>query len=228
MRIKSLKHIPLDFKYTIMALLQNRTEAAERLLIRLADYLTNETLIYAIPGGGIPIAFVTAKAMAKPIDIVMAKKIGHPINPEYAIGAVSPDSEFINIREGIPDKYIDVQVETIREQLQEKYTYFMGDHQGPEVKDKSVIIFDDGIATGNSMLAAVRVIWEKDPSSVMVATPVISPQALLKIQQVANEVIYLHAPEPFISVGTHYADFPQLTDEEVKNQLYDAYHYAEG
>lgn len=180
-----------------MALLQNRAEAAERLLIMLAEYLTNDAILLAIPRGGVPIAHVIAKAIAKPIDIVMAKKIGHPINPEYAIGAVSPDTEFIQIREGVSEKYLKDQIETIRKKLIEKYAYFIGDHHPKPIQGKTAVILDDGIATGNSMLAAIRFVRIEQPAKLVVATPVISLDALQTLQKEADEVVYLYAPDPF-------------------------------
>ena len=211
-----------------MKLLQNRSEAAEKLLHMLSEDLGDDTVLLAIPRGGVPIAHVIAKALAKPIDIVMAKKIGHPVNPEYAIGAVSQDAEFISTREGIPDHYITEQIKTIRSEMEKKYEYFMGNRPSTDINGKTALILDDGIATGNSMMAALRVIQAQEPSSLIIVTPVISRDALDKFQEIADKVVYLHAPEPFISVGIHYEDFPQMTDEEVKNQLDDAYHYAKG
>ncbi|WP_057937809.1 phosphoribosyltransferase [Algoriphagus resistens] len=209
-----------------MALLQNRAEAAERLLIMMAEYLTNDVILLAIPRGGVPIAHVIAKTIAKPIDIVMVKKIGHPMYPEYAIGSVSPDTEFIQIREGVSEKYLKGQIETIRKKLLEKYGYFIGDHRPQTIQNKTAVILDDGIATGNSMLAAVRFVRAEQPAHLVVAAPIISLDALQKLQKEADEVVYLYAPDPFLSVGRHYEEFQQLTDQEVKLLLNDAYNHA--
>lgn len=202
-----------------MALLKNRAEAAEKLYSLLSEHLNDEIELLAIPRGGVPIAFVLADAIKKSIDILMVKKIGHPIHPEYAIGAVSPNSEIIDIKEGISEKYIQTQIESLRKSFQQRYDYFMENQKPKDIKGKTVVILDDGIATGNSMLAAIHLVRSKEPIKIIVATPVIAPETIKKLKEVADEVVYLHAPEPFISVGTHYEEFPQLTDQQVIVQL---------
>tara|TARA_R110002020_G_scaffold254617_1_gene468347 strand:+ start:29474 stop:30109 length:636 start_codon:yes stop_codon:yes gene_type:complete len=209
-----------------MALLKNRAEAAERLLILLAEYITDDVELFAIPRGGVPIAYVIAKAIGKQIEVVMVKKIGHPAHPEYAIGAVTLQTEIITIQEGIPASYIQSQIKSIRKKLEERYTYFMGNMEPNAIRGKTVIIVDDGIATGNSMLAAIQLIRSEGPKKIIVAAPIIPPDTMQKLQLDADEVVYLYAPEPFLSVGRHYDEFRQLTDQQVKLQLSEAYSYA--
>jgi putative phosphoribosyl transferase len=214
------------------AIFQNRIDAGEKLAKRLSwlkqDQLKEERsqqsiIILAIPRGGVIIGDVIASELDAKLDIVVSRKIGAPNNPELAIGAVMPDGsyfinqEIINIL-NIPEEYIQIQAhEQIKEIDRRLMSYRGSKEYDNEFEDKIVVLVDDGIATGATMLASAQWIKNKQHcKKLVIAVPVAPREILDDLNQVADEVIVLYSPLSFEAVGQFYQDFSQVSDNEVK------------
>jgi predicted phosphoribosyltransferase len=193
----------------------DRNDAAIKLAKKLEKYSNTNGVVLAIPRGGVPIGNIISKKLGLPLELVLSKKIGHPRNPEFAIGSVSLDGALID------DHVMDVSMEYIRTEadrllgiLKEKYKMYMGDRKPTDLKNKTVIIVDDGVATGNTILATVEAIKKKSPKEIIIAVPVASRSAAIKLSKVADEFICLLTPDYFMGVGQFYQDFSQVTDQD--------------
>lgn len=193
----------------------NRSEAGRRLLSMLRKYQNIPGVILAVPRGGIPVAYEVAKELNIPLEIVLVKKLGHPANNEYAIGAVGLHDSFVIPHEDVTEQYIGEETKRVRRRLMEMKKKFMGDKDPENIKGKTVIIIDDGIATGNTLLATIRILRKSHPAKIIVAAPVASQSAIEKLRKEADEIVTLMIPETFYGVGAFYEDFRQLTDEKV-------------
>ena len=197
----------------------NRYDAASRLAPLLAKYKNKEGVILAVPRGGVPIGYYLAKYLDFPLDLLMTKKIGHPANEEFAIGAVGLEESIVDNTYDIPQDYIEQETSRIRKSLAERYKEFMDDKEPLDIKNKIAIVVDDGIATGKTILVTLKLLRAKNPKKVIVAVPVSSVEAAMQIAKEADEFICLYTPEPFYGVGRFYKDFSQTSDEEVKSLL---------
>lgn len=200
-------------------ILKDRTEAGFLLSEKLKKYQDTNSVILAVPRGGVPVGFVISKILHLPLDIVLAKKIGHPSNKEFAIGAVSMDSMILDEHSDIPKKYIDNEIIRLRQQLDEKYGRYMGDRKPLAIENKNVILVDDGIATGNTLLSCITMLRKKNPSKIIVAVPVLPFDTVPLFEKNADEFIYLTASKYFRGVGSFYEEFNQVEDEEVIQML---------
>ena len=200
-------------------ILKDRTEAGFLLSEKLKKYQDTNSVILAVPRGGVPVGFVISKILHLPLDIVLAKKIGHPSNKEFAIGAVSMDSMILDEHSDIPKKYIDNEIIRLRQQLDEKYGRYMGDRKPLAIENKNVILVDDGIATGNTLLSCITMLRKKNPSKIIVAVPVLPFDTVPLFEKNADELIYLTASKYFRGVGSFYEKFNQVEDEEVIQML---------
>lgn len=203
-------------------ILKDRIEAGLLLSDKLKKYQNSNTVILAVPRGGIPIGYEIAKKLNLPLDIILSKKIPHPLNKEFAIGAVSLDSMIIDEYLNIPNHYINDEIIRLRELLQEKYKLYRGNRKSLNIKGKNVIIVDDGIATGNTLLASIDMLRKKNPERIIVAVPVIPNERVKIFQQKTDEFVYLIAPNNFRAVGQFYEQFNQVEDEEVIQILNEA------
>lgn len=194
---------------------KNRTDAGLKLAFELRRFATNNCVVCAIPRGGVPVAFEVAASLHLPMQLVLAKKIGHPVNKEYAIGAASLNGYFVWADEGVSDEYVHEEVDQIQSRLQEMNMKFSKDHTNFSLKEKTLLVIDDGIATGNTMLATIQLLRKEEPSKIVVAVPVASSLAYRQLQKDADEVVCLHIAESFTGVGAFYDDFSQVNDEEV-------------
>lgn len=201
-------------------MLKNRKEAAQQLSDRLEHYSGKDGVVLAIPRGGIPIGYEIARKLNWPLDIVLSKKIGHPTNKEYAIGAVSLTGYVLNHDVPVPKDYIEDEVARIRTELQNKYHKYLDDQDPEIITDKIVILTDDGVATGQTLLSTIDLLRRDKPSKIVVAVPVSSSNALKKIEEQVDEVICLLTPEDFRAVGQFYESFDQVSDEEVMDLLH--------
>ncbi len=198
---------------------QDRFEAGKLLARKLAAYKTKkDTVLLAIPRGALQLGSVLAKELQLPLDIVLTKKIPAPDNPEAAIGAVSLRGELLDeslIRlEGISAEYLASQITELRRKLKERAVLYRGKQKPLSLRGKTVIIVDDGVAMGSTMLAAIAFVRQERPKKIIVAIPVGSAEAVAKLKQKADEVICLHTPEFFYAIGAFYREFPQVEDEE--------------
>lgn len=194
---------------------KNRTDAALQLIPYLSKYKNANTLILGVPRGGVPIAYHIAKYYNFPLELLMIKKIGHPSNPEFAIGAVSPEDHIIDERQNISKTYVDEQIKLIRNNLEERYNLFMGNKSSIDFKDKTLIIVDDGIATGNTILSSISMLRKRKPAKIVIAVPVAPPDTARRLIKEVDDFICPYLPDEFFGVGYHYQDFSQVTDDEV-------------
>lgn len=207
-------------------LFKNRKEAADILIPYLDRYRNKNSIVLAIPRGGVPIAYAVAKAYSWPMDLLMAKKIGHPTHPEFAIGAVTPEDYSIDDHTDVPQSYVDTEVHRIQKSLKDKYRQFTEGRKPINIENKTAIIIDDGLATGNTILAAIEVLRKQNPAKIVVAIPVAPWESAEKIRQYVDDFVCLYTPQPFFGVGTHYSDFAQVSDEEVMKLLRNAHRFA--
>ena len=203
----------------------NRREAGKELATRLLTYRGRpDVVVLALPRGGVPVGFEVAEALDAPLDIFLVRKLGMPGHPEFAIGAIASGgvrvlSEDVIRWYGIPER----QIESIaREELAELRRREQEYRQGRALTDlqrRTVILVDDGLATGSSMRAAVQAVRAHTPARVVVAVPVGAPSTCQEFADITDETICARTPEPFSAVGLWYRDFSQTTDEEVRALL---------
>jgi predicted phosphoribosyltransferase len=164
----------------------------------------------------VPVASVIARTLGFVVDLIMVKKIGHPRYKEYAIGAVSLEDSFVLYHPEVSEMYVQEEIEYIRRQLRAKYQSLMGDHPPVSPKDKTVILVDDGIATGHTMRAAIRMLRKQRPEMIVLAAPVASAAAIRELSKEADAIQCPLIPPSFKAVGQFYKRFTQMSDEEVK------------
>jgi len=197
----------------------NRYDAAMQLATRLEKYKNEDGVILAVPRGGVPIGYYLAKHLGFGLDLLMTKKLGHPANEEFAIGAVGIESIIIEEAYQIPKEYIQQQTKRLRQELIDRYRKFMGGREPAILKNKIVIVVDDGVATGRTILTTLKMLRSKEPKKLVVAVPVASMQAAARIKKEVDDFICLFIPNPFYGVGRFYEDFSQTSDEEVVTLL---------
>jgi putative phosphoribosyl transferase len=194
---------------------RDRIEAGFLLALKLKKYKDEPGIVLAVPRGGVPVAYAVARELGFPMEIILTKKIGHPMNKEYAIGAASLTDYFIIPHENVTQEYIEKELKRIRTRLKEMYTLFMGDKEPESLKGKTVIVIDDGIATGNTLLATVNVLRKSDPGKIIIGVPVASKEAAKKLSKKVDEIVAVLIPEEFYGVAAFYEDFKQVSDKEV-------------
>lgn len=194
---------------------KNRYDAAIQLAQRLKKYKNEDGVLLAVPRGGVPIGYYLAQDLDFALDLLMTKKIGHPFHKEYAIGAVGLEDSILEETIDMPEGYWDSETARIRQQLKKQYKKFMGRDEPVAIRGKVVIVVDDGIATGRTILATLKMLRRKQPRKLIVAVPVCSQEAAERIEKEVDDFICLYKPSPFYGVGMHYADFTQVDDEEV-------------
>ena len=198
----------------------NREAAGLLLADRLKSYIDAHAIVLAVPRGGVPVASAVARKLNLPLQLVLTKKIGHPANPEYAIGAADTKDFFINAGTNIPEAYISSEVARVQGRLKELANRCCGDIPQLSLKDRTVMIIDDGIATGRTLMASVHLIRKENPAKIIVAVPVAPIEAINSLREVADQVVSLLVPRNFSGVGQFYEDFSQVSDEEVSRLLH--------
>ena len=204
----------------------DRYDAALRLIPLLEKYKNKRGVVLAVPRGGVPLGYYIAKNFNFPLELMLTKKIGHPASEEYAIGAVSLEGEIVEPPFDISGEYIQNEIKRIRQSLKERYRKFMGDRKPVDLKHKIVIVVDDGIATGNTILAAIKMMQKQKPEKIVVAVPVSPPETARKIKKQVDDFICLYTPAEFFGVGQFYKDFSEVSDEEVIRLLREANNFA--
>lgn len=199
---------------------KDRFDAGEKLAQALKKYKDKDAVILAIPRGGLEIGNVVAKKLKLPLDVVLTKKIGHPLHKEYAIGAVSLEGSIVS-DPNIPKDMVDEEIKRLQSDLKKKYKLYVGKRKPVDIKDKIVIIVDDGIATGRTMLVTIDLVKHHNPKKVIVAIPVGAPDSIETLKE-RVEVVCLSAPFGFFAVGQFYANFDQVSDESAIELLNDA------
>lgn len=190
-------------------------DAGIQLAKALERFRGTDAVLLAIPRGGVPVAGEVAKVLHLPLDILLTKKIGHPQQPELAIGAASLHGMLLDPRFHVPRAYIDAEVQRIRSLLQEREAGYRSGRAALDVNGRTAIIVDDGIATGYTVRAAIELLRQAGATRVVVAVPVAAWQTVEMLRELADEVICLEVPEELHAIGAHYEDFAQVSDGEV-------------
>lgn len=203
----------------------NRREAGRELARRLAHYARlPDTLVLALPRGGVPVAFEVARALEAPLDVFVVRKLGVPAQEEVAMGAIAPGgvtvlSETLIQALGIPQRAVSEAIAREQKELERRELLYREGRPRPDVRDRTVILVDDGLATGSTMRAAASALRRLGARRIVVAAPVAAAQTCEEFRQEVDEVVCVHTPEPFRALGMWYADFSQTSDDEVRELL---------
>lgn len=198
---------------------EDRFHAAELLADRLTRYKDRpDAIILAIPRGALQIGYILARKLNLPLDVVLTKKIGSPGNPEFAIAATSRQGDVV-IRDEVfktPEwqAYIKEQAELLKPELDKKFLQYHPSGESTELKDKTVIIVDDGVATGNTLISAIELIKKQDPAKIVIALPVGPADTIKRLKDFADEVVCVHQPAEFRAIGQFYGNFEQVEDKQ--------------
>lgn len=200
---------------------KNREQAAEQLAERLAAYRGQHPLVLGVPRGAVPMAGIIAEALGGDLDVVLVRKLRAPGQPEFAIGAVDEAGTVLKGKyfETASDEYLREEVRNQREILRRRRELYTRAQKAVDPADRVVIIVDDGIATGSSMLSAIRAIRAQQPRRIVVAIGVAPATSLARMRAEADDVVCLHSPEDFYAVGQFFEDFSEVTDERVVEAL---------
>jgi len=204
---------------------EDRTDAGRQLAEQLLSYdRRDDVIVLALPRGGVPVAFEVAQRLGVPLDVFVVRKLGVPGHEELAMGAIAPGGVRVlneDVLYVIPDAQAIVEMVTAieREELERRERKYRNDRSPLDLKDRTVILIDDGLATGATMRAAVAALRQQGAAKIIVAVPVGAPSTCQDLTNAADEVICLQTPVAFIGVGQYYADFSQTTDEEVRELL---------
>lgn len=203
----------------------NRTEAGEFLATRLVVYANRpDVLVLALPRGGVPVAFAVAQALHVSLDIFVVRKLGVPGHEELAMGAIATggvrvlNDEVVQYLD-IPDEMIDIVAAREMQEIRRRERLYRDDRPIPQVHGRTVILVDDGLATGSTMRAAVAALRRQQPARIVVAVPIAAPETCEELRTEVDEIVCAVTPEPFHAVGLWYEDFAQTTDEEVRALL---------
>ena len=206
----------------------NRTEAGQELALRLRTYANrDDVIVLGAPRGGVPVAFEVAMALKAPLDVFVLRKLGVPGREELAFGAIASGGVRILDRDtieslGITGLDIERVTRVEKQELERREQSYRMGRPAPDVSGLTVILVDDGIATGSSMRAAIRALRQMKPARIVLAVPVAPPSTCSQLQFEVDELVYLEMPEPFYGVGRFYDDFTQVSDEDVKELLDEA------
>jgi putative phosphoribosyl transferase len=204
---------------------KNRSEAGRFLAEQLSAYANRpDTLVLALPRGGVPVAYEVAKALGAPLDVFQVRKLGLPGHEELAMGAIATGGVRVRNPEvveylRIPDEVIDEVTARERRELERRERLYREGRPALSPRGRVVILVDDGLATGSTMRAAILALRQQQPASIVVAVPVAAKQTCEELRAVADEVVCAVTPDPFYAVGLWYEDFAQTTDEEVRELL---------
>lgn len=203
---------------------RDREDAGRRLAVELAAYAPMHPIVLGLPRGGVPVAFEVARALHAPLDVWVARKVGVPWHPELGVGAVA-EGGFVHLNQEIVnriglsrDRLADI-VRGKQGEVEERVRLFRGDRPRPDLRDRVVIVVDDGIATGGTVRAVIRSIRAQAPKAIVLAVPVAAPETLDAIAREVERIVCLRTPADLYAIGLWYADFRQVSDEEVARLL---------
>lgn len=202
----------------------DRTDAGRRLASLLVDHEVAADVVLGVSRGGVPVARVVADRLDTPLDVVVVEKLGAPSNPEFALGAVTAEGtvwldESTLSEVGLDEGALTDRVESARRAAEESRRLFRGDGESPSLADRTVVIVDDGIATGATISACVEQVRAAGARTVVVAAPVAPPWVVESLYGPADSVLVLETPPHFRAVGAYYDDFSQVSDEAVRSAL---------
>jgi putative phosphoribosyl transferase len=197
----------------------DRSEAGRRLAAALEHLADEDVVVLGVPRGGVEVAAEVAAERGWPLDIVIPRKVGAPLNPELGLGAIAPGVRVLDERMlralNVSDEYLEREIEEQEEEIRRRTRAYRREKPPLSLSDRTAVIVDDGIATGGTAVAAVRWARVQGARRVILAVPVAPREAVQRLSKEADEVICLATPEPFYAVGQWYADFPQTGDDLV-------------
>jgi len=204
---------------------RDRTEAGRLLAAKLTAYANRpDVIVLALPRGGVPVAYEVDRALNAPLDVFLVRKLDVPGHEELAMGAIAAggvrvlnDQLVGGLR--IPDYLVDEVAASEQQELTRRERLYRGDRPAPDVRGRTVILVDDGLATGATLLAAVKALLQQLPARIVVAVPTASPETCEQLRAEVDDIICATTPEPFHAVGLWYEDFSQTKDEEVRDLL---------
>jgi putative phosphoribosyl transferase len=208
----------------------DRRDAGRVLALRLAKYANrDDVIVLALPRGGVPVAYEVASALGAPMDVFLVRKLGTPGHRELAMGAIASGGVRVLNDDvvrwyGIPEAAIERVAHEEEQELQRRERAYRDDLPAPDLANRTVILIDDGLATGSTMRAAAQAVRAHHPTRVVIAVPVGASQTCTELAAVADEVICARMPEPFSAVGQWYLNFDQTDDEEVRDLLQKSTH----
>jgi len=205
-------------------LFRDRLDAGRKLAELLTDFKGERCAVIAIPRGGVAIGYVVASELDAPLEVTVPRKIGAPGDPELAVGAVAEDGtiyveESVAKTLGVRDEWIRMEAERELEEVKRRIAVYREGRPLPDLREYVVIIVDDGVATGATMIATARFLRKMGPRKVVIAVPVAPPEILPKLSSEADDVRCVATPSPFFAIGQFYRDFSQLSDSEVLEYL---------
>lgn len=208
---------------------RDRREAGQHLARALQGYANRpDVVVLGLPRGGVPVAYEVARALHAPLDVFTVRKLGVPGHEEFAMGALASGGIAVVDREllkalGLSDRQFEDVVRAETAELNRREGAYRDERPRPDIRGKTVILVDDGLATGSSMVAAIAALRRLNPARIVVAVPVGAPETCASLRRIADDVICAMTPQPFHAVGEHYANFEQTSDDEVRKLLKDAY-----
>ena len=206
----------------------NRTDAGRKLANQLGAYANRkDVIVFGIPRGGVPVAFEVAASLHAPLDVFVSRKLGVPGQEELAFGAIASggvrilDAEIVEAA-GVSDVEIEQITASVKKELERRERLYRGDRPPLKVEGSTVILVDDGIATGSSMLAAISALHQMKPARLVVAVPVAPVSTCNRLRREVDQLLCVYMPETFFAIGQFYDDFSQVTDQEVIDLLHRA------
>ena len=201
-------------------LFRDRADAGRQLAVRLERYRDEEPLVLALPRGGVPVGFEISRALGAPLDVFVSRKLGAPGQPELGIGAVAQGgtrilNERLVRRLGIPEDYLERITRREEDEVERRLRLLRGDRPVPEVGGRTVILVDDGLATGVTALAAIEALKMKDPRRIVLAVPVCAAPTAEMMRFEVDDLVSLQTPEDLYAIGFWYENFEQVPDEIV-------------
>jgi predicted phosphoribosyltransferase len=221
----SLRVLPEEVRSVMGTRFHDRVDAGRRLAGELSEYARRpDLLVLALPRGGVPVGYEVARELGAPLDVFLVRKLGVPGQEELAMGAIATGGvRVLNDRViemlHVPDRVIDAVAEKERRELERRAAQYRGDRPEPEVRGRTVILVDDGLATGSTMRAAAEALKHEGAERLVVAVPVAPPETCEAFRSEVDEIVCAVTPEPFYGVGMWDEDFSQTTDEEVRALL---------
>lgn len=204
-----------------MMFFQDRTDAGKQLAKKLNISRPKDTIVLALPRGGVPLAIEISKIHALSFDVVHAKKMVHPLQTEFAIGAIAEKGEpLLNKEVNIEQKWIEQEAARVREEIARRRKLYDTFLTQRSLTGKDVILVDDGIATGMTLFAAIETVKNQQPNKITVAVPIIPKETYDRLKTLVDDIAYVNIPEQFLgAVGAYYQQFPQISDEEIQTMI---------